>query len=258
MLIALKMVLHTLLLPPGGPVLLAVLGICLARRGRGRWARAGWVLLAVALAALWLLATPLVAEALARSAQRYPPLDLARPVSAQAIVVLGGYGNRPHALEYDGQPAAAANLLERITYAGFVAQRLQLPILVSGTPGETASMSASLARSFNIAVRWRESNSRDTFENARFSARLLRADGVSRIILVTDADHEWRAAHEFASAGLEVVPAPEGFWGARERDVFAYLPNPEALVIATGALYEMLGDLARRSFATLGLRRQAS
>jgi uncharacterized SAM-binding protein YcdF (DUF218 family) len=256
MLIALKMVLHTVLLPPAGPLLLAVLGICLARWCRGGWARVGWALLAAALAALWLLATPLVAEALARAAQRYPPLDLTRPVRAEAIVVLGGYGSRPHAREYAGEPAAAANLLERVTYAGFLAQRLQLPILVSGAARETASMSATLARVFNITVRWSEPNSRDTFENARFSAQLLRAAGVRRILLVTDAGHEWRAAHEFASAGLEVVPAPEGFSDAGETDVFAFLPNAEALVTATEALYEMLGDFARRSLAVLGLRRQ--
>ena len=58
MLITLKTLLHTLLLPPGGPLLLATAGACLvAWRGAAvRARRIGWVLLAVGLATLWLLA----------------------------------------------------------------------------------------------------------------------------------------------------------------------------------------------------------
>ena len=65
-------------------------------------------------------------------------------------------------------------------------------------------------RDFDITPRWVDTRSGDTFDNARFSARLLRADHVSRIILVTTGMHEWRAAHEFMAAGLQVMPAPVG------------------------------------------------
>jgi uncharacterized SAM-binding protein YcdF (DUF218 family) len=256
-LIAVKILLHTLLLPPGGLLLLAALGVFLVRWRHGAWARSGWTLLAASLAVLWLLSMPVVAEQLGRAAERYPALDLSKPVSAQAIVVIGGYAERMHAPEFANEPAVAANLLGRITYTAFLAQRLHLPVLVSGSPEETAAMCASLARFFNISVRWSERHSRDTFENARFSAALLRADGVSRILLVTDGAHEWRAAHEFASAGLAVIPAPEGLWGPHKpSDLYAYVPTPQALVISTAALYEMIGDLARRAFAALGVRRQ--
>jgi len=256
MLITLKMLLHTLLLPPAAPLLVAVLGAWLIGRRGGGYARTGWLLLLAALAALWLLSMPVVADALTRAAQRYPPLDLTRAAQAQAIVVLGGYGERAAAPEFGGEPAAAAALLERITYAGFIAERTRLPVLVSGTPEETAAMRASLARSFHIAVRWVEPRSRDTFENARFSAALLTAAGVRRIILVTDGDHEWRAAQEFSAAGLGVLPAPEGLWAPRRPSVFAYLPSSRALTRSSEALYELLGDLTRRALAALKLRRQ--
>ena len=70
MLIALKTLLHTLLLPPGGPLLLAIAGAWLiARRGgAARSRRAGWALLVAGFAALWLFANPLVARALSRAA----------------------------------------------------------------------------------------------------------------------------------------------------------------------------------------------
>jgi uncharacterized SAM-binding protein YcdF (DUF218 family) len=252
----LKTLLHTLLLPPGGPLLLAVAGaLLLGRCAAGAARRAGWALLAAGLATLWLLSTPVVGDALAHLAERYPALDLTRPVSAQAIVILGGSEATAAAPEFGG-PAAGVELLARLNYGAFLARRTALPVLVSGTESEALVMRAVLARDFAIRTRWVNDQSRDTFDDAHFSARLLEADGVTRILLVTSAAHEWRAAHEFASAGIEVDPAPVNVWATRRRGMLYYLPTPIALMHSTEALYEMLGDLVRRVFATTHLRRQ--
>ncbi|HEV3181587.1 MAG TPA: YdcF family protein [Steroidobacteraceae bacterium] len=256
MLIAIKTLLHTLLLPPGGPLLLATVGACLLawRDATRRTRRTGWALLAVGLATLWLLAVPLVADALGRAAQRCPPLDLTRPVQAQAIVILGGEAQRLGAPEYGGEPAASLHLLERLNYGALVARRTGLPVTVSGSHKEALAMSASLARDFGIRTRWVEDRSRDTFQNAQFCAELLKPLGVTRIVLVTDADHEWRAMHEFVSAGFSVVPAPVGLWVPHGIDARSFLPNVSALAYSTAALYELLGDLARQGFEALHLR----
>jgi len=257
MLVSLKTLLHTLLLPPGGPLLLAAAGAWLVGRGVSTFARrAGWALLIAGLATLWVLATPAIAEVLSKAAVRYPALDLHSPVEAQAIVILGGGENRPAAPEYGGAPAAAGGLLERVSYGAFLAQRTGLPVLVSGEEGETRAMRTSLALGFHVATRWVENHSRDTFENAQFSARILEAAGVRRILLVTDAAHEWRAAHEFISAGLEVVPAPEGAGRWYGSGVRRYVPTLSALAHSTEALYEMVGDGVRHVLAALDLRRQ--
>jgi len=258
MLMSLKILLHTLLLPPGGPLLLAATGAWLLGRGRTVAARrCGGALLGVGLGALWVLALPAVANALSDAARRYPPLDLNQPLRAQAIVVLGGAESRPVAPEYGGAPAAAGGLLERVSFAGFLAQRTGLPVLVSGTEIEAQAMRASLARGSHIETRWIEDRSRDTFENAAFSARILRPAGVTRIILVTDAEHEWRAVHEFMSAGLDVVPGPEGAWQWHGSGIIRYVPNMESLAHSTEALYELIGDLVRRALSALDLRRQS-
>jgi uncharacterized SAM-binding protein YcdF (DUF218 family) len=258
MLVTLKTLLHTLLLPPGGPLLLATAGAWLIGRAATVSARrCGWVLLAAGLGSLWVLATPAVANALSEAAQRYPPLDLSLPVRAQAIVILGGAESRPVAPEYGGAPAVESGLLERVSYGGFLAQRTGLPVLVSGSEIEARAMRASLARDFHVETRWVEDRSRDTFENAAFSARILRPAGVRRIILVTDAMHEWRAAHEFMSAGLEVVPGPEGAWQWHGSGVNRYIPNMGALAKSTEALYELIGDVVRRALISLDLRRQS-
>jgi uncharacterized SAM-binding protein YcdF (DUF218 family) len=255
MLITLKFVLRTLLLPPGGPLLLAALGVwLLARRRTGDGARrAALALIVASLTALWALATPVVAEALSRLAQRYPALDPGAPVHGQAIVILGG-GTARMAPEYGG-PAAGLELLERVSYGAYVARRTGLPVLVSGREHEALAMRATLARDFGITARWVNGESRDTFDDAQLSARLLKADGVGRIVLVTSATHEWRAAHEFESAGLAVEPAPVHVWAPRPRALDDYLPGAVGLLQSREALYEILGDAARQVLAVTHLRR---
>ena len=257
MFIMLKSLLRTLVLPPAGPLILAAVGALLARRPSALAARRiGWGLLTVSLAALWLLATPAVADRLERAAERCAPLDLTQPLQAQAVVILAGGEFRMRAPEYGG-PAAGPGLLERLSYGAYVARRTGLPVLISGTSPEVLAMRATLARDFGVEVRWVEGESRDTFQNAGFSARLLKTAQVTRIVLVTSASHEWRAVQEFKSAGLEVVPAPAGGWAPPLVDTFYYVPNAVGLRHATEALYELLGEAARQFFAATHLRRQA-
>jgi uncharacterized SAM-binding protein YcdF (DUF218 family) len=246
---AVKAVLRSFLLPPASPLILALIGALLLRRHR-RWAIALMILSAVS---LWLFSTAFIADALSRLAERYPALDLSRPTDAQAIVIIGGGGFRTFAPEYGG-PAAEYVLLDRLTYGAFVARRTGLPVLVSGAPEETFAMQTSLARDFGVAVRWTEGESRDTYENARFSARILQGAGVKRIILVTMSTHMFRAAQEFRSAGFQVTPAPSGVWTLRESGVLRFIPSPGALMRSNAAVYELLGEPARRLQEALAIR----
>ena len=258
MFVTLKMLLGTVLLPPGGLVLLAGAGLWLIARDRASGAarQSGRVLVVASLAALWLLSTQLVADRLVRLAERYPALDLGRPLRGLAIVILGGGTHRP-APEYGG-PAAGAQLLERLSYGAYVARRTGLPVLLSGAPEEAPAMRATLARDFGITARWVDGESRDTFENAKFSARLLEADGIERVVLVTSSYHERRAAQEFESVGLAVEPAPVHVWAARPRHLTDYLPEARGLLESTEALHEIVGDLARPLLAATHLRRHGS
>lgn len=252
MFILLKIIARTVILPPTGFLIVAVLGLILSRWYR----KLGTTLLILGLGSLWLCATPVVADALERLAERYPPLDLSRPLNAQAIVILGG-GDVRQAAEYSG-PAAAFQTLERLNYGAYLARRTSLPILVTGTRYEAEAMQTTLLRDFGLRVRWVENRSGDTFQNAKFSAPLLHADGIRRVILVTSSPHEWRAVHEFRDAGLEVVPAPVGTLPEQELMFTKFIPNMGALLQSHAALYELIGEQARVTFAALHLRRQTA
>jgi uncharacterized SAM-binding protein YcdF (DUF218 family) len=63
-----------------------------------------------------------------------------------------------------------------------------------------------------------EPHSRNTWENAGESARLLRLRGLRRVVLVSDRAHLPRAVLLFRLAGLDIagrsgVPPPSAFWG---------------------------------------------
>jgi uncharacterized SAM-binding protein YcdF (DUF218 family) len=247
MLLRFKTLLKGLILPPAGPILLAVLGVFLIKR-RPLLAR---ICLILGLGSLWLLSTPVVSDALSRLAEHYPPLDMQSTAGARAIVILGGGAFAP---EYGG-PAANPVLLERLSYGAYVAGRTGLPILVTGFHVEADAMRETLRRNFGVDARWVDDRAYDTFENARNSVRLLQAEGVHRIVLVTHATHMRRSVQEFIDAGVEVVPASVGMVAPRDVKISYFLPNPDALLRANTAINELLGEPVRALLAASHLRR---
>jgi uncharacterized SAM-binding protein YcdF (DUF218 family) len=104
-----------LVLPPSGPLIIALVGLWLLR-SRPRLGRN--LALSGALL-LWLLSLPVIADRLEQLAERYPPLSLTQGADAQAIVILSGSA-RADAPEY-ASDAPNAETLERIAYGAYVA-----------------------------------------------------------------------------------------------------------------------------------------
>jgi uncharacterized SAM-binding protein YcdF (DUF218 family) len=241
---ALKALVKALVLPPAGPMLVAMAGLLLSRRAP----RAGRALAWTGAVSLVLLCLPLVAGLLARPFDA-PPVDLAEAKRAQAIVILGG-GTRRRAPEYGGDTMARLTA-ERVRYGARVARQTGLPVLVTGgslpdvQTSEAAIMREVLESEYGVAVRWAEDRSRNTFENARFSVPLLKADGVSTIVLVAHATDMPRARAEFAAAGLESIAAPTGLISHGRLVPMDFVPSAAALQASHDALYELLANLAR-------------
>jgi uncharacterized SAM-binding protein YcdF (DUF218 family) len=249
-LLPLKTIFKHLILPPGGFLVLGVVGLLLLKR-RPRFAR---VCLIASVGSLWLLSTPIVSDELTRWVERYPPLDLRNAAGAQAIVILGGGGQRPFAPEYSG-PAAEPYLLERLAYGAYLAKTTSLPVLVTGFRIEAHAMHDTLQRNFDVEARWVDDQAYDTFQNAQNSARLLKESGAHRIILVTRGTHMGRSVQEYIAAGFDVIPAPSGILTRREFGVYRFLPDADPLLRSNMAIYEMLGEPVRGFLTATGLRR---
>lgn len=248
---ALRKALTALVLPPTGPLLVALVGLALL----GRRPRLGRALAWLGTVGLLVLSLPIVAHGLLRALDPPPPLDLARAQEAQAIVILGG-GVR-EAPEFGGETLGRLSL-ERVRYGARLARSTKLPVLVTGgrvfgdTP-EANLMKRALEQEFSVPVRWTEERSRDTRSNALESARVLLPLEIRRILLVAHGFDFPRASAEFEAAGFHVIPAPtviaaEGFSFDSPIEL---LPNMGALHGSYYALYELLADVVRRIAAMI-------
>ncbi len=236
------------LLPPLNLLLLALAGLLLWQK-RPRVARA---LLASAFTLLWLLSTPFVAESLLQSLEgAAPALDTRSPnahvQAADAIVVLGG-GTYFHAPEYAGDTVSSATL-QRLRFAAKLYRDTAKPVLVTGgkplgnSRSEAQQMQQVLEQEFRVPVHWTEDESDNTFENARFSYKLLQQAGIKRIYLVTHAWHMPRATLVFQAAGFAVVPAPTAYTTRYQADLMAFVPNASALRDSQVFMHELIGLL---------------
>lgn len=229
------------LLPPLNLLLLLGVGLLLLRRRP----KTGKTLLVAGFSLLWLFSTPYLME----SGMRWLESS-AKPVSsfdhdAQVIVVLGGslYFKAP---EYAGRDRVNFVTLERLSYGAKLRRETGLPVLVTGGAvndhlPEGELMRESMQEDFKTPVRWVEGRAINTFENARFSAEILEAEGISKIYLVTHAWHMRRAMSAYRNAGFEVIPAPMGFTTRYQTDAFAFLPSVEALRHAYILTHEIAG-----------------
>lgn len=257
-----KPVLTALALPPVPLMLLVLIGIRLMTSRRGL----GFFVILSSLALFWLSACSGMALWLQDFVLRPPPAlrqevvaqlkpdPRAKPAPAaatpRAIVVLGG-GRERRSSEY-GVSNLKTDSLERLRYGLWLSRETGLPVMYSagmgweeeGEPPE-AEVAARIARDeFQRPLRWTETRSRDTRENARLSVPLLEEAGVQEILLVTHAYHMPRAVREFegAAAGrLRVVAAPLGRFTRSDRPLMDWLPSARGYRQTQVLLRELLG-----------------
>ena len=228
------------LLPPLNLLLLMTAGLLLLKR-QPRLAKG---LLSLGLAGLYALSTPLVAGFLMGLLQTEPPVSPSALKQAQAIVVLGS-GRYQDAPEY-GSDTASSLGLERLRYAAYLHRKTGLPVLATGgSPeggiAESAFMKDILEKELSTPVRWTESASNNTRENATLSQRILAVDGVKKILLVTHNWHMPRARLAFEQAGLQVIPAATRFSPPADWKPLDFIPDAGALRSSAYAMHEFIG-----------------
>jgi uncharacterized SAM-binding protein YcdF (DUF218 family) len=242
---------YSSLIPPNLFILLTVIGLVIA----WRWTRLGLVVATLGGALLYLVSTPVVADYLIGSvkdlAGAIPVLPSGAPPGA--IIVLSADYRKSDTP--DQSFTVGPMTLERLADAAREERRLGLPVLVSGgTPNGlddslAGMMSTVLEDDFRVPVRWREDRSRTTFENAAFSADILRRAGVPSALLITHCRDMARALWSFYAVGYPVIPAicsPQqtGRRGPDESSslsVSSFFPQVPSLLVSYRALHELIG-----------------
>jgi len=236
--------------PLNWSLLCLVLGLwCMVRNRR----RAAIGLQVAGLALLIVPATGFFAEALmAPLESTYQPrvVDLYEP--ADLIVVLGGTQAplRAPRVEAEEVNGARLQMAVRLYRAGKARK-----IVVSGGPyriqGERFRAEAEDMRDVLVGLGvpfsaiLMEPNSRNTFENAAFTAKLLKERGESKVLLVTSALHMPRAMALFQKQGVEAAAAPCSFLsGARHGPLSGLKPEAIHTLHSEAAIKEYIGRFA--------------
>jgi len=237
--------LRILIMPPVCLLLLIALGYLLRRR----WPAFGSFVSRLGVLTLVVLSTNAGALLLVRPLEEMTvPLTSFKNTGAQAIVVLSA-GNVERAPEYEGLDVPDQAGMVRLHYAAYLQRATGLPLLTSGGIEIGASTSATLGEvmartlreDFKTPVKWVEDKSRTTAENAEFSARMLKAAGVTRVLLVTHAMHMPRSQEAFVRAGIEVVPAPTLFYSRKRWTPWMLVPSADGLYRTYFAWHEWVG-----------------
>ncbi len=261
------------LLPPfiyplGLACVLIVVALVLAKRkGLQRFA------LILALLVLWLVSNRWVALGLARSLeQRYqPPAEIPH---AEVAVLLGG-GTLP--AEPPRQMVEVNGSGDRVLYTAWLYRQGKVEhILLSGglldwENGKSAPAQdmAALLELLGVPsdALWLQTESRNTYEDAVYCARILKSKGIRSVLLITSAWHMPRAVDLFRSQGVKVVPLPVDFtvteagWqqlihGDLRQQLLALVPSADNLALTSHMLKEHLGMLVYHTWLsrTKGLK----
>jgi len=171
---------------------------------------------------------------------------------AEAVVVLGG----------STYPALAPRTFPEVSEAGdrllralqlYRAQKAPLIILSGGRIGWMGAGKPE-AEDMATLLTWMgvppqalllEPNSLNTYENALYVQKILKAQSIGPILLVTSAFHLPRAYLIFKKLGLEVIPAPT--------DYLTIAPGQERLTWQNLALH-LLPDAVNLQVTTLALK----
>ena len=229
------------------------------------------IILLLALIVIFVGSSPISSGLYREHEKPYLPVAIAQSPPADAIVLLTGEEIPPWLPELTRLmntgdaivPSQVITMIEsmRVVHAMRLYQASKAPIvIVSGgrmisgeEPKSEAAFYAELLEKWGIPgdAIVLEDNSRNTYENAIETAKLLRENNIGQVLLVTDGLHMPRAFATFTTVGVAAVPSTSSVsrFHKEKRTRFDYikwLPSLGEFQNLERLIYEKIGTLVYR------------
>lgn len=248
MFLFLSKLLPVFVLPLGAALVLLPAAALLAMLKRNRLAL---ILFFSGIGYLLFASLPITAGSLCAFVEgQVPPVAIPEVPQRDVIVVLGGILGQPL------PPRTApdlGNAADRILTAArlYRAGKGEYVLVAAGNLPwmNTAAPEAVLIR--DLLVEWGvpasaiifDSGSRNSYENAVNTKKLLTQHGLQNAILVTSALHMPRARAVFIKAGVDVFPVPTDYQvvTSSQKTILDYLPDAGSLQLMTMSIRELIG-----------------
>jgi uncharacterized SAM-binding protein YcdF (DUF218 family) len=209
---------------------------------------------ALAIAILFVFSLEPVSNALERSLEEPRVSTFSPATTYDAVVLLGGF--------VDARASASANEpayqdgIERLLVTYDLLRSGQAKKVIVST-GDVDSVGATWTEARAVAAQLKswgiaedrilvEDKSLNTRQNALFSADIVRAQGLSKLLLVTSAFHMKRALGCFEAVGLHPDTRPTDFRTYAGAPHVEWLPRATHLANSTSAIREHVGRIVYR------------
>jgi len=180
---------------------------------------------------------------------RFPP---AIPDQVDGIVIIGGDEN-PRISDQRGEPVAYISAMRYLVFAKLARDYPKAQLVFSGGPGviepynrmKDGEVAKQALESIGVPVSRMifETRSRNTYENAVFSADMVHPSKNQKWLLVTNAWHMPRAIACFRKAGWDIYPMPAGYLSGTEKFPPLQFSLEDDLLKVTFAVHEYYGLL---------------
>ncbi|HIE28349.1 TPA: YdcF family protein [Candidatus Poribacteria bacterium] len=230
------------------PLFLSVLLLILFIFFRKRYPKVARIIFHIALIGLYIFSIAPIADLLLLPLE-FPFEKQNPPEKVEAIVVLSGMVDlqRSHAGRIE-LSSSSERIIEGILLAKDYPDSL---LILSGGSGNLFDQSKSEANLMKIlALRFGISEdrirldiqSRNTYENAVESKKILVKENISSFVLVTSASHMKRALGCFRKVELNPIPYAVDFRNhLGQYGLFSFLPQARSLMQSTAAIHEYVG-----------------
>lgn len=240
--------------PIGLTFLLLVLALVVRNKKK---LRNGIIIFALVL--VYLSGNRWVAVSLARSLEwRYfPPAEF---LDTRVAVLLSG---GTESMQYPRSMVEVNSAGDRVLYAADLYRQGEIDIILltggyipwagSERPSPAEDMKEILLLTgVPESAMWIEPDSLNTYENALYSAKILREKDVDTVLLITSAMHMPRSVQLFEAQGINVIPAPtdytvtqegwESLWNSSFESVLTGLiPSSGNIALTTNVMKEYIG-----------------